>query len=177
MVQYKQHTVKQSYLLHQYDSISVWWFEDWNEHTRVNFAHRCIQRSMHQTINEYRTLSCCEHCPLRFRGMFVSIFARTSVMLDVTRQTLAKPSCITTAPRSARCIGSHAISTINTISSINIIIHQHIFSTFYYFPCTFSYHPLKFRPKHSLLDLHLNSLFLPESIKLQNNSAVENIKH
>ena len=34
-------------------------------------------------------------------------------MQDVTRQTLAKPSCITTAPRSACCIGSHAISASN----------------------------------------------------------------
>jgi len=133
---------------------------------------------MHQTINEYRTLSCCEHCPLRFRGMFVSILARTSVMLDVTRQTLAKPSCITTAPRSARCIGSHAISVINTAA--NITIRQLIFFKFYDFTYIFAYHSTQIQPHHRvlcLLDLHLNSLFLPESIKLQNNSAAENTNH
>lgn len=56
------------------------------------------------------TLSCCEHIPFRFLGIRVSIFARTRVMLLVTRHTWAMPSCITTAARSALCDGSHACS-------------------------------------------------------------------
>ena len=74
--------------------------------------------------SNHRTLSCCEHCPLRLRGMFISILARTRVILEVTRQTLASPSCITMAPRSACCVGSHASSTV---SSFNLSLRYILF--------------------------------------------------
>ena len=45
--------------------------------------------------------------------MGVSIFARSNVILGVTRQILAKPSCITTAAKSACCVGSQASSGNN----------------------------------------------------------------
>ena len=57
------------------------------------------------------TLSCWVQLPFRLRGMLVSIFALTIVMLEVMRQTLASPSCIITAARSACCVGSQAVST------------------------------------------------------------------
>ena len=57
------------------------------------------------------TLSCWVQLPFRLRGMFVSIFALTIVMLEVMRQILASPSCIITAARSACCVGSQAVST------------------------------------------------------------------
>uniref|UniRef100_A0A6B0TZM0 Uncharacterized protein n=1 Tax=Ixodes ricinus TaxID=34613 RepID=A0A6B0TZM0_IXORI len=43
--------------------------------------------------------------------MLMSILARTSVMADVTRQTCARPSCITTAATSACWVGSQARSS------------------------------------------------------------------
>ena len=55
-------------------------------------------------------LSCCEHKPFRFLGMFISILARTIVILDNTKQTCARPSCIIIAATSARFIGSQASS-------------------------------------------------------------------
>ena len=56
------------------------------------------------------TFVCWSQSPFRFRGMFVSIFARTTVILLVTRHTWAIPSCITMAARSAVWVGSHASS-------------------------------------------------------------------
>ena len=58
-----------------------------------------------------RTLSCCAQNPFLLRGMLVSILLRTSVILGVTRQTWARPSCMTTAATSAWRVTSQASST------------------------------------------------------------------
>ena len=48
--------------------------------------------------------------PFRLRGILTSILALTRVILDVMRHRCARPSCITTAARSACFVGSQAVS-------------------------------------------------------------------
>ena len=71
----------------------------------------CQRRAL--ALNGLSTLSCWPQYPFLFFGTFMSILARTSVMLAVIKQTWQSPSCMMTAPTSACWVGSHAKSKQN----------------------------------------------------------------
>lgn len=82
--------------------VNIIWIKKYTRKDQLSvrmMRNRPSRQKTSSTIQQ--TFSCCDTFPFLFLGIFWSIFALTNVMLEVTRQMWAIPSCITTAAKSA----------------------------------------------------------------------------